>query len=204
VFAALPAVQLAPFIRKDPSEYFAPMAVSLAVSALFLVFVFVVRARVAWRRILMWALPVLLLACGLLTPNWRRAYGQLLRPGTQAARAAAKELAAILPPEAVVIGERSNQMLLSLPIRTATTFSYNSNPIPVIEAVLKADPKAKLYALADAQHSYSLQHYRAQADRYRLRPVKTFKMPSFAAGDPADVYLCEIHVVARDGQKSGK
>ena len=85
--------------------------------------------------------------------------------------AAARELAALLPKDAIVIGERSNQMLMSLPIRTATTFAANSDPIPVIESILKSEPDAKLYALADSQHAYNLQHYREHAKDYRLRCV---------------------------------
>ena len=109
----------------------------------------------------------------------------------------ARELEKVLPKDAVVIGERSNQMLMSLPVRTATTFAANSDPIPVIESILKADPNAKLYALADSQHAYNLQHYREHANEYRLRHMKTFKMPSFGNGSPADVYLCEILPVRR-------
>jgi len=54
--------------------------------------------------------------------------------------------------------------------------------------------EAKLYALADSQHAYNLQHYREHANEYGLRLVKKFKMPSFSTGDPADVFLCEIAV----------
>ena len=82
---------------------------------------------------------------------------------------------------------------MSLPIRTASTILANSDPIPVIESILKAEPDAKLYALVDSQHAYNLQHYREHANEYRLHHVKTFKMPSFGNGSPADVYLCEIH-----------
>ena len=112
--------------------------------------------------------------------------------------AAARELAALLPKDAIVIGERSNQMLMSLPIRTATTFAANSDPIPVIESILKSEPDAKLYALADSQHAYNLQHYREHAKDYQLRFIKTFKMPSFGTGAPSDVYLCRIEILKRD------
>ena len=92
----------------------------------------------------------------------------------------------------MVVGERSNQMLMSLPIRTATTFPANSDPMPVVRAVRKADPGAKLFALVDTQHAYNLQHYREHADEVQLRLVKTLKMPSFSSGALCDVHLCEI------------
>ena len=58
----------------------------------------------------------------------------------------------LVPEDAVVIGERSNQMLMSLPIRTATTFAANSDPIPVIESILKAKPDAKLPELKEGEN----------------------------------------------------
>ena len=197
VFAAFPAAQFAPHIRQMASQYLAPLTVSMVISALFLVAVLGVKERVPWRSALACALPLVILACYLGTPNWRRGFGELLRKGTHHHQAAAKELAALLPKDAIVIGERSNQMLMSLPIRTASTFAAISDPIPVIESILKAEPNAKLYALADSQNAYNLKHYREHADKYRLRLLRTFKMPSFASGDPSDVYLCAIEVIAR-------
>ena len=190
VFAAIPAVQLAPYMKKSASEYFAPLAVSLAVSAVFLVAIF--GKRPPRHAISVFAMPLCVLAMYVATPNWRASFAELLRPGTHYHAQVAAEIAKLVPKDAVVIGERSNQMLMSLPIRTATTFAANSDPIPVIESILKAKPDAKLYALADSHHAYNLQHYREHAKEYALQPVKTFKMPSFGNGAPADVYLCKI------------
>lgn len=198
VFAPFPAVQLASHIKKSPSEYFSPMAISLVISVLFLVAVFGFKERLPWRRILLFFIPACILSCYLATPNWRSSFCELVRSGTHQHEAAARELAALLPKDAIVIGERSNQMLMSLPIRTATTFAANSDPIPVIESILKSEPDAKLYALADSQHAYNLQHYREHAKEYRLRFIKTFKMPSFGTGAPSDVYLCRIEILKRD------
>ncbi|MGN0853080.1 MAG: hypothetical protein ACI4Q3_06850 [Kiritimatiellia bacterium] len=109
-------------------------------------------------------------------------------------------MAEILPPDAIVIGERSNQMLMSLPIRTATTFADNSNPVPVVSRIRKRYPDAPLYALLDTQHSYILQHFREHAKEYRLGVVGKFAMPSFAAGTPSDVYLCKIDFLPANGK----
>ena len=190
VFAALPAAQLAPYMKKSASAYFAPLAVSLAVSAVFLVAIF--GKRLPRYAISVFAMPLCILAMYIATPNWRTSFVELLHPGTHYHAETAAEIAKLVPEDAVVIGERSNQMLMSLPIRTATTFAANSDPIPVIESILKAKPDAKLYALADSQHAYNLQHYREHEKEYALQPVKTFKMPSFGNGAPADVYLCKI------------
>ena len=198
VFASVPAVQLASHIKKSPDEYFSPMAISLVISALFLVAAFGFKERLPWRRILLFAVPACILSSYLATPNWRSSFCELVGGGTHQHAAAARELSALLPKEAIVIGERSNQMLMSLPIRTATTFAANSDPIPVIESILKSEPDAQLYALADSQHAYNLQHYREHANEYRLRLIKTFKMPSFGTGAPSDVHLCRIEILKRD------
>ncbi len=197
VFAPLPAVQLAPYMKKSASEYFMPLALSLVASSVLLPAIFDLKGRLPGRWIATCALPLCVLASYLATPTWRTAFGELVRPGTHRHAEMAKELRTLLPEDAIVIGERSNQMLMSLPIRSATTFSANSDPIPIIKSILEAEPNAKLYALADSQHAYNLQHYREHANEYRLRPVKTFKMPSFSTGAPADVFLCEILVAKK-------
>ena len=61
VFAALPAATLAPFIKQRPDVYFAPMAVSLVVSVVFLVFVFGCRCRLPWRQIACISIPCMVL-----------------------------------------------------------------------------------------------------------------------------------------------
>ena len=195
VFASIPAFQLAPYIKKTTSEYFAPMIISLVTASLLLVVIFDRKGRFLWRPFFLCAMPLCMLLSYLFIPTWRTAFFELVKPGTHRHADMAKELANLLPKDAIVIGERSNQMLMSLPIRTATTFAANSDPTPVIESILKAEPNAKLYALADSQHAYNLQHYREHANEYRLRHVKTFKMPSFGNGTLADVYLCEIQPV---------
>ena len=202
VFAAFPATVLAPHMKQPSAAYFAPMAVSLVFVAVFLVFTFGYGDRLPWRRIVRIAVPAFFLACAIATPSWRNAFCELVRPGTHHHDEAAAELKALLPENAIVIGERSNQMLMSLPFRTAATCAANSDPIPVIESILKAEPDAKLYALADSQHAYNLQHYREHAKEYSLRPIKVFKMPSFGTGKPADVYLCEIHKLGNSAQSS--
>ena len=197
VFAPIPAFQIAPYVKRPSSEYFAPMVVSLVTASLFIVAVFDMKERFRRRSFAICAILVCLLASYTAIPTWRAAFHELVRPGTHFHAETARELEKVLPKDAVVIGERSNQMLMSLPVRTATTFVANSDPIPVIESILKADPNAKLYALADSQHAYNLQHYREHANEYRLRHMKTFKMPSFGNGSPTDVYLCEILPVRR-------
>ena len=197
VFAPIPAFQIAPYVKRPSSEYFAPMVVSLVTASLFIVAVFDMKGRFRRRAFAICAISVCLLASYAAIPTWRTAFHELAGPGTHFHAETARELEKILPKDAVVIGERSNQMLMSLPVRTATTFVANSDPIPVIESILKADPNAKLYALADSQHAYNLQHYREHANEYRLRHMKTFKMPSFGNGSPADVYLCALLPVRR-------
>ncbi len=192
VFAAWPAVQLAPYMRGYVDLSFAPMCLCLVVSAVLAVVAFGCAEAVPWRKALAPFFVACMALCCVVAPSWRRSACELVKPPAHRHAEVAKELKALLPPDAVVIGERSNQMLMSLPIRTATTFAANSDPIPVIKSVLAAEPQAKLYALADTQHAYNLQHYREHAREYALQLVKTFKMPSFATGADSDVHLCRI------------
>ena len=192
VFAQWPAVQLATYMKKQPDEYMAPMLFSLVVSALFLVSAFGFRGRLCWHKVFPVAIPLFILACYLGTPSWRMSFIELVRPGTREQEAVAKELAPLLPKDAIVIGERSNQVLMSLPIRTATTFAANSDPIPVIESILKSEPDAKLFALVDSQHAYNLQHFMEHKREYRLDMIRELSLPSFANGLPAKVYFCRV------------
>ena len=100
----------------------------------------------------------------------------------------------IVPPDAIVVGERSNQVLMGTSLRTATTMP-SSDPVPVVSAILARDPKAKIYVLADSQHSYILRNFGKNADKYRLDLLKRFKMRSFASGKPVDVFLCRLEVL---------
>lgn len=191
-FAALPAVGLAPYMKTPPSVYGVPLVFNLAVGLVLLPAVAAFPALFARRAVFPAVLAVLTGVGYGLMPNWRAAAADLLRAGTHNHRAAAEEMRALLPADAIVIGERSNQMLMSLPIRTVTTFPDNSHPIPAITRIRARMPDAPLFALVDSQHAYNLQHYREHAGTYALHMVKTFKMPSFGNGKPADVYLCRI------------
>ena len=131
---------------------------------------------------------------GLASPNWREAWGALFTKGTHIQRAVAKDLAARLPEGAVVIGERSNQVFLAHPVKTATTFPANSNPIPIVKGLRRTSPSAPLFALVDSQHAYCMEHYNKANSWCRLAPVAQVRLPSFGTGAPCDVYLCRIIV----------
>ena len=195
VFAALPAVQMAPYLRQEPTFYFAPMSVVLVASAVLMAFVFGIKGDFSRNRFMTLFFVASIAICYVVTPNWRKAAYELVQPATHYHATVAKELAELLPPDAIVIGERSNQMLMSLPIRTASTFAANSNPIPVIKSILASNPSAKLYALADSQHAYNIKHYREHSKEFALHLVKSFKMPSFGTGAMSDVHLCKIVVI---------
>ena len=197
-FALLPAVRIAPAMRIPSETYLMPLVLSVAAGAILLVAcsAFPRLAGKAWC-----AIPLAVVVAGyLLTPVWRTAAVELVRPATYYHRDAAKELAKLLPPDAVVLGERSNQMLMSVPVRTASTILANSDGTVTAEAVLKANPDAKLYLMADTQQAYNLQNFARKKDRFALQPLAKFKMPSFATGKPVDVHLCRINVL-RDIRK---
>lgn len=194
-FAQLPAVVAAPLMKADKGLYATGMAICVAFSV-FVVLSVALRLRLQKNQ---WcAIPLIVaLVSYVAMPSWRTALGELTNKATYHHREAAKELKRLLPSNAVVVGERSNQMLMSLPIKTATTFPKNSDPIPIIEAVLKANADTPVFALVDSQHSYCMQHFRENSHRFQLRHVYKFRMPGFGTGRLVDVHLCRV--LARQG-----
>lgn len=190
--AAYPAVHLAPMMRMDAARYLAPMALNLLAGSVVTLVLFVHPSLARRATTLACLLPAFVLLSFLATPTWRSAAVELVKPATHMHAEVARELQKLVPEDAVVIGERTDQAFLSLPVRTAATFISNSDPTPVIEALWKRDPNLKLFAFADSQHAYNLQHYQEHQKDFQLQLVKTFKMPSFATGKPADVHLCRI------------
>ena len=190
-FAGLPGLHLAYRLRQTQEAWLAPMAVSLAASFVFVAIAFALPASGFRRKAVAAFVPVMVVASFLFVPTWRNAAAQLLSPGRHVQREVASEVARIVPENAVVIGERARQVLMGRPHRTATTMP-GCDPIPIVEKLLSKDPSTPLYALADSQNAYNLQHFREHAADYRLAPLKEFMMPSFVNGAPAKVYLCRV------------
>lgn len=199
-FALLPAVRIAPAMRVQSEIYVMPLLLSVTLGAILLVAssAFPLLTGKAWCAI---PLAVVVVAY-LLTPTWRAAAVELVRPATHYHRDAAKELAKLLPEDAIVLGERADQMLMSVPVRTSSTFLANSDGTKTAEDILKVKPDAKLYLMADTQHAYNLQNFAKKKDRFALQPLAKVKMPSFETGKPVDVHLCKIIVM--DNSKNGR
>ncbi len=162
-------------MRKSSDVFLMPAVVSFGVFLAVVVGSYSFPRFFAQKKV-WFSLPLLfVLASALLTPLWRQSVVELANLRTHFHRDAAKVIAKIVPENAVVIGERSNQMLMSLPTRTATTFAFNSDPIPVVKALWKREPDTPLYALVDTQHSYNLNHYRENASLCNLQVVHKFK-----------------------------
>lgn len=195
--AGLPAAVIAPHLRLMPSVFYLPVALNAIAGGLIVYALFVSAGSFASRRFALMALVVPVLASYLLLPTWRQAAVELVSRRTFHDRELARELSALVPSDAIVLGERSNQAFMSLPVRTASLFIHNSVPQSLVDELLRRDPGVKLYGLFDSQHAYCLQNMSKCADRYTLKLVKTFKMPSFADGRPADVHLCRIVAVKK-------
>ena len=196
-FAGLPGLHLAFRLRQTQESWLAPMALSLMSSFVFVAIAFALPASGFRRKAVVAFAPAMVILSFLFVPAWRTATVQLLAPGRHVQREVAAEIAKMVPENAVVIGERSRQVLMGQPHRTATTMPA-CDPIPIVEKLLAKDPDVPLFALADSQNAYNLQHFREHADDYRLLPMKEFKMPSFANGSPAKVYLCRIVPARRE------
>ena len=190
-FAGLPGLHLAPYMKQTQDLWFAPMALSMMASFAFLAIVFGLPATGLRRRAFMCFIPTAIALSFVFVPTWRNAIPELLGDKSRQQREAAAEIAGMVPTNSVVIGERSRQMLMGHPIRTATTMPA-CDPIPTVETVLRKDPSVNLFALADSQNAYNLQHFREHSKEYRLDLLKEYKLPSFATGRPASVYFCRI------------
>ena len=190
-FAGLPGLHLAPQQRQTEEAWLAPMALSLTASFVFVAMAFAMPASGFRKKAVAAFVPVMVALSIMFVPTWRSATTQLLSPGTHVQRKVADEIAKLVPENGIVIGERSRQVLMGKPHRTATTMP-GCDPIPIVEKLLAKDPETPLFALADTQNAYNLQHFQEHAAEYRLLPMKEFAMPSFANGSPAKVYLCRI------------
>lgn len=190
-FSGLPGLRLSFHLKQSGGAWLAPMAVSAAAAAAFMAIAFGLPATRFRRMAFLWLAPCAAAIALAVVPAWRGGATELLSTRPRLQREAADEIAALLPDDAVVIGERSRQILMSKPFRTATTMP-GCDPIPIVRRLFEANKEANVFALADSQNAYNLQHFRKHSSEYSLDLVKEFKMPSFANGSPASVYLCRI------------
>ena len=156
--AGIPGAQIAPYIKQTQSEWILPATLSLAPSFVFAVAVFGMRPSAFRRQLAILFAPVAMAVSFAASPTWRESLVQLLRPGTHIQRSVADEIAALVPENSVVIGERSSQVLMGKAIKTATTMP-GCDPIPIVKTLLERDGKVNLFALADSQNAYNLQHF---------------------------------------------
>ena len=189
--SGMPGALLATHLKQFQSEWSLPAILTLATSAVFVVAVFGMRSGAFRNRLVLLLAPVAVAVSLAVSPTWRQALVQLLHPGTHQQRAVADEIAALVPTNSVVIGERSSQVLMGKPIKTATTMP-GCDPIPIVKSLLERDGTVSLFALADSQNAYNLQHFQKHAQDYKLHLLKEFKMRSFANAKPASVYFCRI------------
>ena len=171
----------------------APVALTFVCGMLFVLTVFGVGNGTFRRRVLAVFVPVFVLLSFAVAPQWRDSVCEMFAPVNHVQRGVGAEVAKTLPEGAFVIGERSTQVLMGQPFRTVTTMP-GCNPIPIVEKLVKRDPQVKLYGLFDSQNAYNIQHLQKNKDRYDLRLLKKFSMPSFASAKPADVFFCQIVV----------
>ena len=192
-FAGLPAVHLSTYFKSTQWSYMAPVALTFVCGMLFVLTVFGVGNGTFRRRILAAFVPGAVLLSFAVAPQWRDSACEMFAPAKHVQRDVGAEVAKALPEGAFVIGERSTQVLMGQPFRTVTTMP-GCNLIPIVEKLVKRDPQVKLYGLLDSQNAYNIQHLQKNKDRYDLRLLRKFSMPSFASAKPADVFFCQIVV----------
>ena len=192
-FAGLPAVHLSTYFKATQWSYMAPVSLVFVCGMLFVLTVFCVEGGAFRKWLLAAFVPAAVLLSFALSPQWRDSACEMFASAKHVQRDVGKEVAKLLPEGAVVIGERSTQVLMGQPFRTATTMP-GCNPIPIIERLVERDPQVKLYGLLDSQNAYNIQHLQKNKDKYDLRLLRKFSMPSFASTKPADVFFCQIVV----------
>jgi len=182
---------VARFVHLTASDYTAPMYLVLAIGLLWLLIAFAMPSPRYRNLSYVVFVPFAVLASFLFTPSWRSAAAELLQPAKHVQRDVAAQMAKTLPENAVVLGERSTQVLMGQPFKTATTMP-GCDPIPIVRKCLEKDPNMPIYGLLDSQNAYNLQSFQKHATEFRLDLVKKFQLPSFATGKPADVYFCRV------------
>lgn len=190
-FAGLPAVHFAHWLHKAQGFYLPHVLLVLFATLVFVVTAYAVPAS-RFRRWALFLFPALAVLCAyLFAPSWRSAAVEMLQPPTHVCRDVGREVAKLVPSDAIVIGERTRQVLMAQPHRTATTMPA-CDAIPIVRKLFTKDPAAKVYALLDSQNAYNLKHFQDHRGEFALQLLKTFKMPSFGDASPADVHLCRV------------
>ena len=129
----LPAVYLAPYLRGEPAIGMGLVCLVLFMGLVLLYGIHAAPTLMSNHRVASLFIVVFFVSYTLGSPNWQQAFDELFTKGTHVQRTVVKDLAARIPKDAVVIGERSNQLFLAYPIKTATTFPCNSDPIPIVK-----------------------------------------------------------------------
>lgn len=125
-------------------------------------------------------------------PRWRNGISELGERG-HLHKKAVTELAAIVPTNAVVFGERAPQLMLSLQARVSPL--PNADPVPTVLKVHAKFPDRPLFALLDSEHTYHYTHYENNKDKLRYVVVHALKLPSFNNSKPIDVFLVRLYVL---------
>lgn len=156
------------------------------VSVLFFFIVWGLPGR--FRHSTRWYFLFILLFAGgtLVNPVWRKGACELTKRGHLHKQAVA-ELAARLPDNAVVFGERAPQLCLSLKAKTAPI--PNDDPVPTLLKINKEDPNRPLCMLLDLEHGRQGLFFLQHQDKLQMPLLHKLTLPSFSTGKPADVYL---------------
>lgn len=192
-FAGLPAVHLSAYFKTTQWSYLAPLSLAFAFGMLFVMTVFGIGNGIFRRRFLIFFGPAAIILSYLITPQWRDSAREIFAPVSHVQREIGKDIAKTVKEGSVVIGERSTQVLMGQPVRTATTMP-GCNPIPIVEKILERNPQVDLYGLLDSQNAYNLRHFQENRDKFDLVLLKKYSMPSFSSAKPTDVFFCKINV----------
>ena len=142
-----------------------------------------------------WLLVGLLLFGTMVNSVWRKGTLELTQR-SYLHKTAAAELAKLVPPNAVVFGERAPQILLSLKMRVSG--AVNGNPVPLVLAMYRTCPDRPLFALLDFEHSFHAGHYANAQKDITVYESCMLQLPSFGTGQPVNVLLARL-VVNPDG-----
>ena len=195
-YSQLPLAILAPYIKFPQEAIGVNLRLCLMVSTFLILSVWLLPGGISRGRVWHLMLPLVFMVAIAVCPTWRQGAFELTARN-HLYREAVKKLLSVIPPNALVIGERAPQLLLATSVKAASSFLFNCDPMPVVEAMAKKSPETPIIALLDREQIYNWQHYEQNKDKVTCRPFEKMVLPSFATGKPIDIYIAEIRVIKR-------
>jgi uncharacterized membrane protein YczE len=191
IYSQLPMLAIASYVPAINEKDIWSMLTMLAVLSIpLIVILWADPVRISKARFFFPVLAGTMILGFIMNPTWHKAYG-LLTERTFMHRDAAEIISKSLPADAVVIGERAPQVLISTPISAMPI--VNRDPMKDILAYHEKFPNQSLHALVAQGGDRHTADYMNNRDKVRLQPIAQMTLPNFGTGIPENVILVQLH-----------